>query len=428
MKRNKMFLAALLLMGFLTPVATYSEPPLILAHYMPWFRAEKTPQGYNWEHWQWYGKGKKHDPDTLLPNGRRDIASVFYPLIGPYDGRDRAVLEYHLLTAQAAGIDGFVADWYGPGTYSDRVFAEMVQAAERYNMKVAICLEEKSFFPGYSQAKTRADVLDVMQKQIRHVLDQYAASDAYLRHNGEPVFFIFNGYGSGPVGSMNLSPEEVANVLGRFTNEPILLVRGYFNEAYAGIARGSYLWCDDAKTRAQFYDGAMASRQHGQLDFVVGVASPGFNDTGVNGWGNGPRVTDRRGTREYEDNWAEILKRQPDAVQIATWNDFEEGTTVEPTEDYGFNFLTLTEKLAAEYCGIRANLGDQDWPLRLYRLRMLVRTIGDEAAQSEWNERLDRYALHFSEGRRFAMGWWLTRLENGVRRAAEQHTNVNVNK
>lgn len=420
MKRYKSFVAALLLTGLLAPATTYSEPPLVLAHYMPWFRAEKTDQGTAWEHWQWYGKGRKHDPDTILPNGRRDIASVFYPRIGPYDGRDRAVLEYHVLTAQAAGIDGFVADWYGPGTYSDRVFAEMTQAAERYGTKVAICLEEKSFFPGYSQAKTRAEVLDTMQAQIQYVLDQYGFSDAYLRHNGEPVFFIFNGYGDGQLGPMNLSPDEVANVLGRFTNEPILLVRGYFTEAYAGIARGSYLWCDDAKTRAKFYDEALSARKDGKLDFVVGCASPGFNDTGVNGWGNGPRITDRRGTREFEDNWAEVLAHQPDAVQVATWNDFEEGTTVEPTEEYGFDFLNITEKSAAQFCGVRANLGDQDWPLRLYRLRLLVRGIGDETVRADWNGRLDRYAFRFSEGRRFAMGWWLKRLETGVQSAAAQ--------
>ncbi len=411
---------AFLLVGFFAPMKTFSEPPLVLCHYMPWFRAEKTATGTAWEHWQWYGKGKKHDPDTILPNGRHDIASIYYPVIGPYDQLDRAVLEYHVLSALASGIDGFVADWYGPGTRSDRVFAELLTSAERYGMKVAICLEEKSFFPGYSQAKTRAEVMDVMQAQVRHVLDTYAPSDAYLRREGQPVLFIFNGYGDSAVGPMNLSPEEMADVLGRFTDETVLLVRGYFSQAYTTAARGSYLWCDDAKTRAKFYGEAMPAREKGELDFVVGVASPGFDDSGVNGWGNGPRITSRRGTKEYEENWAEVLAHRPDAVQIATWNDFEEGTTIEPAEEYGFDFLTLTEKFAAQFCGVRANLGDQDWPLRLYRLRLLVRGIGDEEVRADWNGRLDRYAFRFSEGRRFAMGWWLNRLEAGARSAAEK--------
>jgi len=180
----------------LTPTHA-SESPKVMAHYMPWFRMEPGESGMIWEHWKWFGKGPKHDPDDILDNGRRDIASVYYPLIGPYHGKNRAVLEYHFLTANAAGIEGFIADWYGPNDYSDQVFAEMITTAERTGMKAAICLEEKTFFPPYSGAKTREDVLNAMEKQIGHVLDTYAKSDAYLRHEGRPVFFIFNFWGEG---------------------------------------------------------------------------------------------------------------------------------------------------------------------------------------------------------------------------------------
>ena len=113
--------------------ATKASKKKVFAHYMPWFRMEPDEEGWTtWEHWKWFGKGPKHDPDDILENGRRDIASVFYPLIGPYNGRDEAVVEYHTLTAGAAGIEGFIADWYGPGDYSDQVFAQMVKTAERY--------------------------------------------------------------------------------------------------------------------------------------------------------------------------------------------------------------------------------------------------------------------------------------------------------
>ena len=114
-------LLSLVLVTAMTVPPPEITKPKILAHYMPWFRAEKTTNGMAWEHWEWFGRGPKHDPETVLQNGRHDIASVFYPSIGPYDGREAAVLEYHMLTAKAAGIDGFVADWYGPGGYTDQV-------------------------------------------------------------------------------------------------------------------------------------------------------------------------------------------------------------------------------------------------------------------------------------------------------------------
>jgi len=60
------------------------------------------------------------DPDTVNVSGERQIASWYYPLIGPYDSSDPAVLEYHVLLMKLAGVDGVIVDWYGivrfPGT------------------------------------------------------------------------------------------------------------------------------------------------------------------------------------------------------------------------------------------------------------------------------------------------------------------------
>ncbi|HBA83668.1 MAG TPA: hypothetical protein DCZ95_06190 [Verrucomicrobia bacterium] len=392
------------------------EPPRVFAHYMPWFRAETRADGsLEWDHWQWYGKGRKHDPDTILENGRRDIASVFYPKIGPYDGRDPAVLEYHLLTAKAAGIDGFIADWYGPGNHSDAVFGELVKAAGRYGMKVCVCLEEKSFFPGYSKAETREQVQDVMEQHIRHVLTAYAGSPAYHRVQGQPAFFIFNNYQDGILGKHILTPEELTGVLNRFRDPSILFVRGYFNPAFDALVRAGYAWCGDAKTRQEFYEIGRRLESEGLLDYWVGVASPGFDDTGVNGWGNGPRVTERRGTTEYQDNWNEVIENQPDAVQIVTWNDFEEGTTIEPTEDYGFTFVNETEKNVGRFTGRSVDLDDNLWPLRLYRLRKTASLL-DEKARIRWNGKLDAYAEHFAQGRRFLMSFRLWYLEKRIHR------------
>ncbi|MFH0953122.1 MAG: endo-1,3-alpha-glucanase family glycosylhydrolase [Verrucomicrobiota bacterium] len=397
-------------MAFAVPPAERAAPPRVFAHYMPWFRAEETDQGIVWDHWQWYGKGAKHDPDTVLPNGRRDIASAYYPLIGPYDSLDAAVLEYHLLAAKAAGIDGFIADWYGPDTFTDQVFARMVSVADRYGMTVALCLEEKSFFPGFAQVQNRGEAKDTMERYVRHALDHYARSPSYLKHGGRPVFLMFNGYGEGPLGPNYFSPEETREVLAQFGDPGILLVRGWFDPAYVGTVPGAYCWVTSASERETFYTNAIAARRDGRLEYVVGVANPGFDDSPVNGWGNGPRVTDRRGTQEYRDHWLEVLRQQPDAVQIVTWNDFQEGTTIEPAGDYDFRFVDLTEEFVGKFTGRPVSLTDNGWPLRLYHLRKRAAALRDERTHTEWGRRLDDWALAFSRGQRFLMGlrlWWL---------------------
>ncbi len=400
------------------PAGAGANRPLVLAHYMPWFRAEKSGDRMIWEHWQWTGNGPRHDPNTVLTNGHRDISSVYYPLIGPYDGRDRAVLEYHLLTAKAAGIDGFVADWYGPDTYTDQVFAELLAAAERCGMGVAICLEEKAFFPPYTPAATRADVLNATERHIRRVTDRYAASASYLRRDNRPLVFLFSASGDSPLGPVTLAPKELADVLSRFSNNPVFFMREHFEPGYAGIARGNFAWCGDAAYREWFYRTMRDMKRDGKVDFSVGAASPGFDDTGVWGWGNGPRVTDRRGTLEFETNWIDVIHGAPDAVQIVTWNDFEEGTTIEPAESYGFAFVDLAEQYAGRFSGRAVNTADNAWPLRLYRLRLAVRTIEDRELRRMWTAKLDSFSDAFSSGRRFLMGWRLNRLEKQIEAVA----------
>ncbi len=424
MKSSLGLFAGILFLGFAVPhVPPSVTKPVVLAHYMPWFRAEPSEEGIVWDHWQWFGKGKKHDPDRVLDNGRRDIASAFYPLVGPYDSRDPAVIEYHVLTARAAGIDGFVADWYGPETYTDEVFAHVMRTAERYGLKMAICLEEKSFYPPYSTAQSRADLQGVMEQQIRHVLEKYAVSDAYLRHNGRPVLFIFNGYDTGPLGPNFLSPEEVGQVLERFARENVLLVRKEFEAAYAPVCGGAYSWAGDAAYREGFYTSAVPARAAGTVEWVVGGVSPGFDDTAINGWGNGPRVTDRRGTKEYAENWDDIFRYRPDAVQIATWNDFQEGTTIEPAEPYGYSFVNHTEKYVARYTGRKANWADNEWPRRILNARRALQKV-DEPVAALWTDRIDDFIREYTGGRMFMMSWKLGRLESKIGRLELKKTEM----
>src|SRR5689334_4515096 len=67
----------------------------------------------------WHWTMGRFDPERIGPEGRREIASHSYPLVGPYDSADPDVLEYHTLLMKVAGIDGVVADWYGSEDFND---------------------------------------------------------------------------------------------------------------------------------------------------------------------------------------------------------------------------------------------------------------------------------------------------------------------
>jgi len=394
--------------------------PRVMAHYMPWFGMEEQLDGsILWEHWHWRGDGPKHDPNTVLRNGKRDIASVFYPLIGPYDGRDPAVLEYHFLTAKACGIEGFIADWYGGG-FTDSVFTEMVSAAEGYGMKVAICLEEKTFFPDYTNITTRAEAVAEAERQVRLVLNTHARSPAYWRIDGKPVFLIFPGHREDELGKHVLTPGELSDLFDSVDPPGIHFIRSNANEVYNELVQGGYAWIDGKKYRDWFYSTAAHLREVGRWETAVGAVNPGFDDTGVWGWGNGVRIVERRGGQEYAENWEYILRYDPDVVQVATWNDFEEGTTIEPAQEYGFEYIDATERFVGEWTGRRVREHDNQWPLRLYSARKMLRPVPDSQAKRELTDRMDRWALAFSKGRRWWMEWRLKRIARDAYLLADQ--------
>src|SRR5688572_13914818 len=55
-----------------------TNPMIIYMHYMPWFQS-KDVSGYWGSHWRM----NTANPDIVDGEGRRQIASHYYPLIGP---------------------------------------------------------------------------------------------------------------------------------------------------------------------------------------------------------------------------------------------------------------------------------------------------------------------------------------------------------
>jgi hypothetical protein len=63
-------------------------------------------------------------------------------------------------------------------------------------------------------------------------------------------------------------------------------------------------------------------------------------------------------------------------VQIVTWNDFGEGTMIEPTVEYGFRDLGIVQEQRRQYIDRLFSGGTNDLmlPLRLYHLRVASST------------------------------------------------------
>ncbi len=365
-------------------VAAGAKPPwahdsdrVVVAHYFNWF---KTPDvGGSWKNWEWKGNGPQHDPNRMTPEGRRDICSVYHPLIGPYDSSRPEVAEYHMLLALASKIDGFCLDWYGIPSDEEKGFPALLAQARRLGFKLCICFEDKAMF-GYSyQARTREEAVENAVQNLNYILDTHAKDPAYLRIDGKPVIVNFSwSEPSESVTNQGFSAAEYRRILKNVRRKhDLYFVHDYhchLREDYWETGDNRYPWLDvNGACLDEFYRRAAQQREQGRIKFLASLVYPGFDNTGVWGWGAGPFITPREDGAFYARLWERAITSGVRFVQIATWNDFGEGATIEPAEEYGFKYLGMTEEQAARLKGLTSDKGaGLAVPPAIYRARLAV--------------------------------------------------------
>jgi hypothetical protein len=370
------FLAWVLVAAVLAAPAAGRDPsPLILAHYMPWYEAKPRSAGWGW-HWTM----SSFNPDEVV-DGRRRIASKLYPVIGPYDSGDPHVLEYHLLLMKLAGIDGVAIDWYGRADLWDyaRIHANterLVDMCGRHGMKFVICYEDRTIAMLVKEGKIAADArVSHATAEIKWLAKHWFPREGYARVGDRPVLLSF--------GHEGLTDEEWSACLADVA-EPV----AYFSEHTRRTAAvGGFDWPLPKEGPAAI---ERFAKEAGRWPHRIPVAYPRFLDIYAEAkvrpsWGS---VADADGAT-FRKTLAQAVAGPAEIVQIATWNDWGEGTSIEPSLEYGTRDLEAIRAVQGrDGSAIAAGL---DLPGRLLALR---RGAGDAAGI----DRLDPIAALLSAG------------------------------
>jgi len=88
------------------------------------------------------------------------------------------------------------------------------------------------------------------------------------------------------------------------------------------------------------------ARQHGRISCATVI--PGYDDTKVNKPG---RVAYRQDGQVYSLLWQEAIRAKPDWVVITSWNEWHEGTEIEPSFQDHDKYLKLTAEYARRFMG-----------------------------------------------------------------------------
>ncbi len=309
------------------------------AHIMPWFETPQTNGSWG-IHWTMANQ----NPNNMDGSGRRQIASYYYPLIGPYGSGDKDVVEYQLLLMKYSGIDGVLIDW--PGTINawdypkNRQNAEAIIAgAQKLGLEFGIVYEDNNIRLTSNAGVWSGDWLAQARSDMAYIRDNYFPSSNYIKVNGAPVLLDF-----GPQAFQN--PSDWNNILSVFSQKPTFLTLWYMSQYAGSNANGEFCWIysDFTTGLANFYNNRA-------LGAKFGVGYPGFNAFYSAGGWDGPTFTlPHNGTGTFGQTLDLALNSGVQQIQLATWNDYGEGTMIEPTREFGNGFLTTLQlKLGVPY-------------------------------------------------------------------------------
>ncbi len=436
---NMKRLAAIILGGTILPFLTMSmswcaDKPLIVAHYMGWFGLpELSGQWYQWKFaLDGVDMDKHHYPEFMKLSGKRDIASNHYPLIGPYDSADPAVLEYHILLAKEAGIDAFMINWYGfkndkgEPRQEDRCFAALLSVAEQLDFKVCINFDDKCSFPPFQNTTNRRDAVLSSKKTIEEVYRKYMHRPSYLKINGKAVLSNFGwAYAtSDSIAQTSFKAQEWRDIFGELRDRIFFMhdhqwgwKRSIAEAGFTDVSDAIFPWVGSASDRESFLTESEQLRKQGKVKMVVGVANPGFDNSPCWGWGGGIINIPRRDGQEYRDQMEDSVRHHSDFIQLVTWNDFTEGSNIEPTEEYGDLYLNITAEYARKWqpdisFGSALDLPGKIYALRVIEARLKKSGLVSAESVSEISADIERAILSFLKRDRAASEQYLSGIQS----------------
>src|SRR3954447_20761269 len=280
------FTAALLaLLALCAPTPGFADGPgIVSAFFYPWFG---SPADGGYAHWAQNG----HAPPV-------DIASNYYPAYGPYSSSNPAVIATQLSEATRAGIDELAVSWWGRGSKEDKVLPDVLDGAAQAGMQVAAHIEP---YNGRTVASLVAD-------------------GVYLRSLGIRTLYVYQAFAViDPVDWAAANDDLHAQGITTFAQTALV------GQAAAGHFSGIYTY--DTVTYSARVLSRLCNEAHAVRLLCAPSVGPGYDARRAIG---DPHIKPRRHGETYDAMWHAALAAGPDGITITSFNEWQEGTQIEP--------------------------------------------------------------------------------------------------
>jgi hypothetical protein len=337
--------------------------PKIFVHMMPWFETRETnTQPEHYGEWGIHYTMSNKNPDKIVDplTGRREVAMYYYPLTGPYASGDKVIIEYQLLLMKLSGIDGVFIDWAPVVNTNDyplmvRNTEKIVEQLDKVGLQFAIVYEDQDINIALKN-KAIDNKIEAAQKDMDYLNTNYFSRPNYVKYNNKPLLLTF--------GPQTFETEDewtqIFSKLG--DNKPAFFTLWYESKDAGANATGEFawIWQKNLEDLDKFYN------NHPINGSKIAAAYPGFVSFYADGgWGNIPWTIPHRGDTTFRETLKMALDSKLDIIQLVTWNDYGEGTMIEPTVEFGFSYLTELQKTL----GVKYSQNDLEMIFKLYYSR-----------------------------------------------------------
>lgn len=285
----------------------HAQTPPVLAFYYAWF-----------------------DENTWTSGQPADIPAP------TYRSADAATIARHVTQAQSAGIDAFVQSWYGPQIENNQTetnFQILLDIAQSSGFQAAVDVEVMG--PFFTDANS-------IRQALTSLLNTHINHPAYLRYNGKPVVFFWR--------QQRFDIETWSAI--RQAVDPFhttYWIAEGIDLSYQSVFDGNHLysiaWATNPAAELSKWPPRLQAIEAAQgVDKLwIATAMPGYNDLNLHRADSFSR--NRDGGAYFRQTWQAAQATQPDMIIITSFNEWLEGTQLEPSINYGNFYLDLTREL-----------------------------------------------------------------------------------
>lgn len=305
-------LALVLILAVSSPIRAVSArpQPLVLAFYYAWF-----------------------DQNIWDLNKVADLPTLRYL------SNDPTTIARQIQLAQNSGIDSFVVSWWGAGNPTDVNFRSMLDVAAALNFKTAVDFEITS--PFY---KNR----DEMVNSLKNLMATHVNHPGYLRVDGKPVIFFWSQKINDNTLKYTVDEWKVIRDQVDPNHQALWIAEG-IDWTYLRVFDGLHLYSIGWAPNVFGEDAKWPKRvkSFGSDKLWVATVMPGNDDRKTHRPDS--YVRDRENGNFYRQTWQAAMATNPEWIIITSWNEWVEGTMIEPSVTYGNLYLDITREFASKF-------------------------------------------------------------------------------